>query len=363
MAVNFLDQTLARLVGGVGFASKNDLNRLFLVCNNVHQAFVISEYQVRTFVGCKTTGKTDGKRQGIKQDAAGDGLNRMNAIVLPLAASTGNHVTDQLAFQMNADLPKFIVRNCVDPFPHFRVVQTFFPINIEIFIVEISEPTRKPGAGVNSIGDVADGHILGSCLRPKVIPHLARYFTMKLGNAIAVVGKPQCQYWHTENLIRPVGVDFCQIHKLIAVQPQLAPIVGEILVYQPGRKFVVASWNGCMSRKNAGILNNLLGFFQAMSLVVHQLVHSLQRQKGGMTFVHMVDCWTITESLQGAQPADTQQHLLRNAKFRIADVEFVGQLAILGIVFGNVGMQKNQGYASNLNLVESCPNSTTGQVD
>jgi len=169
------------------FTSKNDLNRLAGVGNNAQQTVVIPEEQVSAFVRGKTAGKTDCESGWVKQDSAGNRLNRVDVGMFPLVAGTADHVVDQLAFEVQAHTPDIIIRDVFDFFPHGRIVKIILPVRPQIAGVEDAKTACKPSAGVNTIGDVGDWDILSRGIRPKILPHLAGNLAMELRDAVAIV--------------------------------------------------------------------------------------------------------------------------------------------------------------------------------
>ena len=52
---------------------------------------------------------------------------------------------------------------------------------------------RQPGAGMNTIGDVGNGHIRFVQVWPQIIPHVACHPSMQFRDCVAVIGKPERQ--------------------------------------------------------------------------------------------------------------------------------------------------------------------------
>jgi len=82
-----------------------------------------------------------------------------------------------------------------------------------------------------------------------------------------------------------------------------------------------------------------------------------------MTFVHVENGRLITQTLQCAKSTNAKEHLLRDAQFRIANVQAVCELAILGIIFRDVGVHQDELVAADIELVKPGKKAAPGQID
>ncbi len=114
--------------------------------------------------------------------------------------------------------------------------------------------------------------------------------------------------------------------------------------------------------ENAGLPDVFLSFFDGFAFA-HELADTFEGKEGGMTFVHVENRWLVAQALQRPESADAQQHFLRDAQFGIADVKAVRELAILLVVFGDVGVHQDELIAPDVELVEAGVKIATWQLN
>ena len=72
----------------------------------------------------------------------------------------------------------------------------------------------------------------------------------------------------------------------------------------------------------------------------HLLADQLQRQEGGVAFVHVEDRRLHAQRAQQPHAADAQQHLLHDARRAVAAIDAQGQVAEMLLVLRAVGVQQ-----------------------
>ena len=77
---------------------------------------------------------------------------------------------------------------------------------------------------------------------------------------------------------------------------------------------------------------------------------ALERKERGVSFVHVKNFRINAERGEGFDAANPEHHLLPNPHFEIAAVKLGGDKPILGVVFGNVGIEKVKSDAADVQL-------------
>ena len=97
-------------------------------------------------------------------------------------------------------------------------------------------------------------------------------------------------------------------------------------------------------------VKQLQRFVEAHLPFAHEQPAALERQECRMAFVHVEHGRLQAQRLQRAQSADAQHDLLPQAHVRIAAIELVRDVAVLGKrrVLRNVGVQQQQAHASHI---------------
>jgi len=114
--------------------------------------------------------------------------------------------------------------------------------------------------------------------------------------------------------------------------------------------------------ENTGFSDGFLCFFEGLAFA-YELSDAFERKESGMTFVHVENGRLITQTLQCAKSTNAKEHLLRDAQFRIANVQAVCELAILGIIFRDVGVHQDELVAADIELVKAGKQIATWQLD
>ncbi len=76
----------------------------------------------------------------------------------------------------------------------------------------------------------------------------------------------------------------------------------------------------------------------------------LQYQKGGMTFVDVIDGRMDIHFLKGADTAHAKNNLLLDAGLLVTAVQLMGDVTVLGIVFRKIGVQQQHTHHADLGL-------------
>ncbi len=157
-------------------------------------------------------------------------------------------------------------------------------------------------------------------------------------------------------------LDFGNIDEVITGDAQFGPDVRKVFINQPERKFIIA-------RRDRGMRGEDIGLADQSNRVLkgHAFFHifhgAFQGQECGMAFVHVPGGGFITQRPQSADAAHPQQNFLRDPQFQIADIQPVGQLAVVGIILGNIGMQEVKMHPANVQLVNPGKDLASRQVN
>ena len=84
--------------------------------------------------------------------------------------------------------------------------------------------------------------------------------------------------------------------------------------------------------------------------LLHQVAQALQDQERRVPFVDMPDRGLEAERGERAHPADAEHDLLLDAGGAVAAVELMRDVAILRVVFLEVGVEQVQGHAAGPHL-------------
>ena len=81
--VDLVDEVLAVLVGGVGLAGEDDLDRPPRIVHQPLEAFQVTEQERRAFVGGEASGEPDRQGFRVEQRTGGQNLRRIHLALDP----------------------------------------------------------------------------------------------------------------------------------------------------------------------------------------------------------------------------------------------------------------------------------------
>src|SRR2546421_11509479 len=110
------------------------------------------------------------------------------------------------------------------------------------------------------------------------------------------------------------------LHKLFARQSKLAPVGAKVLVDQFIAERIVSCRDRSMRRKER-VSGNHLACLVKVEASSNQFPAALQVQEGRVSFVDMPGRGGNPQGAQGANAANTQHYLLRDAHLTVATVQ------------------------------------------
>ena len=130
-----LDQALTTAIGRVCLTCKYELDREFLVVNDLGQTVEVCEQQVRTLVSSEAAAETD--QQGVRVDLLEDRdyFRRITLVLQPIVLILNADIIDQLVFQSLTKLPDLLVGDILDLLP----VALVFLVSEELLAKFLSE--------------------------------------------------------------------------------------------------------------------------------------------------------------------------------------------------------------------------------
>ena len=205
----------------------------------------------------------------------------------------------------------------------------------------------EPGAGVDAVGDVPDGHFVGRDLRPDVVPHFSARHRRAAADAVDAVGQADGQHRHGESLL----------------------VVGDIFAAQGEEPSSSSLSDGMIARKYLSIISGEnvsmpagTGVWVVKTLVaitcwrasskVRWFVSSIMRMRSRARKARgLRSCgrrWAGCSAPRGADAADAQDDFLLDAHFGSAAVELGGDFAIGGGVFLEIGVEQIERNAADV---------------
>src|SRR6266571_4638094 len=98
---------------------------------------------------------------------------------LRILSSTQSRHADQLHLERLMGFPQLSIVHAIDAFPKPVAAGALRPVGSEVPVVNLTHLGRKPGGHMNTISNMADGHILFRVSREQWRPHSARHLAMK----------------------------------------------------------------------------------------------------------------------------------------------------------------------------------------
>ena len=165
-----LQEALALLVGRVGLAGEDELDRPERVRQDPAEPLGIGEDQVRPLVGREPAGKADRQHRRVQEAPLrhqGRGLHRAGGVrMAPQLA----HPDEKLVLERDMEVPELAVWDRVDKGPDRLHVVLLLPVRRrleEVAVVERGDPRVEPGRQVHPVRDRGDGDLVHRPIRPE----------------------------------------------------------------------------------------------------------------------------------------------------------------------------------------------------
>ena len=140
----------------------------------------------------------------------------------------------------------------------------------------------------------------------------------------------------------------------IGIDAGLAQVGAQVMGYLVGMELIVTGGDGRMGRKHRPGAHGLQGRFKRQVRALSQFAKALDQGKRAMALVQMQHRGVHPHRPQRAHPADAQQDFLPDSHVGVTLVQLGRELAILGCVTGNIGVQQQDRTASHVHPPEPC---------
>ena len=286
-AHHLLDELLAGLVGGVGLAGDDELDRALLVEQQPLEPGRVAQHQGEPLVGRHPAGEPDGQHVGVEDVVDPAELGRAGAALLPrrLGAATG--LLDELLAHLALGRPDRVARDVADPVPGVVALDVG---GAEVLGGDLVDLAVHPGAGVDTVGDTGDRHLVVVEARPQAVEHLAADDAVQLGDAVGALAQPQAHHGHVEHaglaarvVLGAEGEQPVDRHALDGA------VAAEVPGDQVGLEPVDAGRHGRVRGEHGGGADGLEGLVEGESGRLGQLVDPLDAEEAGVALVGVVD--------------------------------------------------------------------------
>ena len=340
--VDFLDDPLAALVLGVRLAGEDELHGPLRIVDELEQPVGLGEKEAAALVGREAPREADREDLGIEDAVHLPQLRRALAEALALPPHPLARERHEPALELLVRVPEHLVGDAVDAQPVVHVGEVLLPILAEILGIEVHELGRGPRLGVDAVGDAGDGHLVLGHARPDILPETLGDFPVQLADAVGAPAGAQREDGHRE-VVRRVDRSLPEAEEVVEVDADLRGVIAEIVRDEFAGEGIVARRHGRVGREDARRRDDLEGRAEIELVGAHEVADALQAEERGVALVHVVDGGLEAERGERAGSAHAQDDLLADAHFQVATVELGGDGAVLGVVFGDVGVEQVEG--------------------
>ncbi len=158
---HLVNEESTRLIGRMGFAGENELDRTPAILEESLQPFQVLEEQGGPFVCRESSGKSNGQSFGVQECAACEDLRRLQLAVHPAGSGSFTDETHQFPLYRLSNRPQLVVGDIHYPLPHSWIIAGACPGRAERLAIEMVQLRRDPGRRMNAIGHAADRDLVG----------------------------------------------------------------------------------------------------------------------------------------------------------------------------------------------------------
>ena len=336
---NLFYQILTRFVGRVRLAGKDKLHGAAALTHNFGQAFQVAQQKVGAFIGGKPTGKAESQRRGVERGEHLDHLLRRVATRGHFHLQALLDKLDKTGAQVRSDFPDFFVGHFVNVGPMRSITHIIQKRLAKVFFVELLPKRMCPRLVVHPVGNVTDVlqlfWIVAGIHGGK---YLAAHAAVNLTYAVDFFREVGREETHGELIARTLVVFVPQGHKLFPLYFEALGVGRHIGTHDVFRKRIVARRHGGMGGKERGRPYQFFGLQKRQMLVFDIFSKTFHAHKGAVSLVAVIHFGLETQGAQHPYPANAEQHLLLKAIFPIAAIKLVGNAAVGGRIFVNVGV-------------------------
>ena len=307
---NPLDQLLAFIVPGMGFAGKNKLHRPGGGIDHGLQPLRVGQQQGRPLVGGEAAGENN-RQDVLVKHRFGKLHHRCRGVALAVLFDHQPAAgVDQAGAAHLVGVPQLFVVDLVDFLGDVVFTGMQGPVGAEIIFEKIVVPMGDPGSDVDAVGDMGNGYFRFRSSRPDVGPHAAGNLAVEFADPVAVLGHAQSENKHGKRAVGAGSRRLAPGNHFVGRGAQSILQGFKIGLDQLGREFIMAGGNRGVGGEDGGPGHDFQGGFQVDLVSFHAVVQPLQAAKGRMAFVHVAHLWPDFQRFQGPHAANAQKNFL-----------------------------------------------------
>ncbi|OPY91998.1 MAG: hypothetical protein A4E73_01572 [Syntrophaceae bacterium PtaU1.Bin231] len=359
---HLLQDALAHLVVGVGFAREDDVDRVRLVVHDPVQAVRVGKEHVGPLVRGEAPGESDphGRRIDLGKQLFAPGLRI--TVFLPVAGDVFDDEVDGALLDLVAGAPEERIGDVLDPRPAVRVGDVLRPVHPQEVVQHLPHARGEVGHVMRPVGDVLDRDVRFVEPLPDVAPHAARHLAVDAAHGVAHVTHLQGEDGHEEGLVL-AGLLEPEFPELGPGDAGAFDEVAEIMLDQfPGEPFV-AGLDGRVGREDGSGADGFRRLVEAQPFLLHEHGDPLEDQEGRVALVDVVHGGPDSQFAEQPDPAHAQQDLLLDPRARIGIVEARGDLPVLDSVARHVGIEQVQGNPPHLDFPDVREEGSAGEIE
>ncbi len=257
---DLLDEILPCLVGGMGLAGKEELNRTLRIVHDRVQPVQIAEEQRRSLVGGEPPSETDGQYVIAQVVLDGDDLARRVVVAKSGIADPFLHDPDQACLQGFPDRPDLLVRNLVDFFKALLVIVMGREFRTEDPRMHLFPFGSSPGRIMDPVRDIADEQFLRQVTRVHIAEDLLAHLAVQHRNAVDILRDVGGKNAHRELFMDIAPVHLAQSHQGFPFHFQALRVMADVLPKEFLVKGVMTGGNRRVGGEQGGGPDDFQGF-------------------------------------------------------------------------------------------------------
>ncbi|CAM5253664.1 hypothetical protein SBADM41S_06437 [Streptomyces badius] len=356
-----LHQPLPAVVGRVGLARDDDLDRMRRVEQQLPQPVAVAQHQRQPLVRGDAAGEADGQDVRVEDAVDPAQFGGARAAPAPGGVEAAADLGDELAAQIPAQVPDLLVADAGHRVPpagraglrgglvgHRAAGQHL--VGAALADLARAEPEHlggDPGRGVDPVGDGGDRDLGGVEARPEPGEHLPADRPVQGGDAVGALGEPEAHHRHVEQLRFAAGVGLgAERQDLLDGDAGQFALGAEVAGDERPVETVYAGGHRGVGGEDGPGPDHFQGGLEVES-GGDEFADALQTEEAGVALVGVEHlrfrgAGQPAPGAYGTHPADAEQHLLEEAVVAAAAVEPVGDIAFAGGVLLDVRVEKEQ---------------------
>ena len=343
---------LAARVARMGLAREDELHGALRIAHDACEPVDVGEDERRALVGGEAPREPDGERLRIER--AREFIERRGHLATALAgahdavareahhlrAQRGAHGPESGGIGGERPLPRAVARRVRHGVEPARVLPERDRLGVD------------PRRGVDAVGHMRDGHILGLAGAVDPLPHGARHLAMQRGHAVHLVGEAQAHDGHAHGLLRVRRILARERLELGARNAAARERACQAVAHHLDTVAVVPRGDGRVRGEHGARAHGLhrIGVRHAGRAETGEHLH---RGESGVPLVQVDLGWLDAERPQRDHAADAEQHLLAHSQERLALVQALGELPVLRGVLGEIRVEQEHARAAHIHAQDA----------